>query len=448
MQHKSDYILDHFKKVFGIDELPVSLSYGTGGQAKVIIRQGDTAPLERGEKYIPEDRQIVWKTWKGTRVPFFFGDDAGELISQSGDQYYISQDIIASAFYLLSGWQEHFCTEFDRYGRFPYGLSLQKKLGITGIPIVNYYFDILKTVMEQASGKPFTPVSWSGKPYALCLTHDIDSCESAWLQGSRHALKKGNLFTPFLLVAKKLLGRDGWFNFSEIVELETRYGANSTFFFLVTPLPAMGIKNADYRFSRRKFTLVQHLITGSGSEVAIHGSAGTSTDSSRLKAELTGFRLPVKGNRFHFLLYSPSFSGKTIEDTGLNYDASLGFAEETGFRNSFCFPFKPWDIQHDRPFRHTEIPLVLMDGTLQKYLGLQPAQAPLHTGPLFDEVRKFGGCMTVLWHNTHFSAYKYPGWKEVYIKTLEKGAMENAAMLSCSSLLDMYAARTKFHNPA
>jgi len=429
--------------VFGLDKLPVSVSYGHEGDAKIRIRKGNTASLERGEQYIPEDHQIVWKSWKGTRVPFFFGDDTGDLITQSGDQYYISQDIIASAFYLLSGWQEHFCTDFDRYGRFPYGLSLQKRLGITGKPIVNYYFDILKTVMEQASGKPVATVSWNGNPYALCLTHDIDSCESAWLQGSLHALKKGNPVTPFLLLAKKLAGRDGWFNFSEIVNLERQYGANSTFFFLATHLPGMGVKNADYRLSRSKFTAVQALITGSGSEVGIHGSAGTSTDPDRLNAELSCFRVPVHGNRFHFLLYSAAVSGKIIDETGLNYDASLGFAEEPGFRNSFCFPFRPWDIQHDRPFQHTEIPLTLMDGTLQKYLGLLPAQAYLYTVPLFEEVRKFGGCMTVLWHNTHFSAYKYPGWKEVYMNILEKAAGEDASLLSCSMLLDLYCERAK-----
>jgi len=439
MLHKLNYILDNFKKVYKIDALPAGISYGPDDHAKILIRQGDTGPLTRGEMYFPSDDQIVWKPWKGTLVPFFFGNDTGELISRSGDQLCITQDIIASAFYLLSGWQEYFSDSKDQYGRFPFSSSLQKRLNITGKPIVNYYFDILKTVMEQASGMRFAPATWHGKPYALCLTHDIDTCETAWMEGSYSAIKKSDPFSPFLLIGKKLFGRDAWFNFSDILRIEQKFSANSTFFFLATNIPEMGIKNADYSLNHPKFRRVQEYIAGAGSEVGIHGSAGTSRDLNKLISEVNCFLKPVKGNRFHFLLYDPALSGQLIDAAGLSYDTSLGFAEQPGFRNSFCFPFHPWDIKNDRPFQHIEIPLTLMDGTLQQYLNLQPAEANSLVEPLFEEVRKFGGCMTILWHNTHFSSYKYPGWKEVYIHLLQTAQKDNAGLFSCLRLLDHYS---------
>ena len=103
MQHKLQYILHHFKKVYRIDEIPVGISYGTDENSKICILQGDTSPLIKCEKYVPENHQIVWKLWKGTNIPFFFGTEHGELINFIDNQYVISQDIIASAFYLLSG---------------------------------------------------------------------------------------------------------------------------------------------------------------------------------------------------------------------------------------------------------------------------------------------------------------------------------------------------------
>ena len=441
MQKKIDYILHCFKEVFAIDELPATLTYGTEGDAAIRVKQGDTASLIRHERYIPENHQIVWKSWKGVQVPFFFGTDEGDLVTRSGDHFLITQDILASAFYLLSGWHEHFSSDRDVFGRFPFSSSLPYRLNIAGIPVVNYYFDILKTIMEEASGKPLIYPTWEGKPYVLCLTHDIDTCESAWLEGSMYALCKGDILTPLLLLSKKILGKDGWFNFEEIIQVEQHFGASSTFFFLATSSPNLGIKNADYTLDRPSLRKIQQFISQSGSETGIHGSTGTSSDTGRLRSEIDSFTAPVCGNRFHFLLYQPDTTGKVLDDSGLAYDSSLGFAEMPGFRNSFCFPFHPWDIANEKPFKHTEIPLVLMDGTLRKYNNLKPSEAMGTVSPLLNEIRKFNGCMTVLWHNTHFSKYKYPGWKEVYVKIVESAANENAGLLSCRKLLDLYSQR-------
>ena len=420
-------------------ELPVGISYGNEDHGKIRIRQGETTPLTIGCEYIPHGDEIVWKSWKGTEVPFFFSRDAQDLITKSGDEFIIGQDIIASAFFLLSGWNEYYSGDKDSHGRFPYASSIQKRLDITGKPIVNYYFDILKTVIEEASGKSIYPHTWEGKPFVLCLTHDIDTCETGWMQGGLHALKNMQFLTPIKLIYKKLSGKDAWFNFEDILRLEQFYGAPSTFFFLTTQEIRLGIKNADYNLRDPKFQRVFELLAKAGSEVGIHGSAGTYLDTEQLKDELQQFRVPVNGNRFHFLLYDPAASGRIIDECGLAYDTSLGFAEQPGFRNSFCFPFHPWDFKNDQPFLHFEIPLTLMDGTLQKYMNLKPSETRSQFEPLIEEVRKFGGCMTVLWHNTHFSEYKFAGWKEVYTQILETAEKYNAGLLSCCSVIKQYS---------
>jgi len=50
---------------------------------------------------------------------------------------------------------------------------------------------------------------------------------------------------------------------------------------------------------------------------------------------------------------------------GLAYDSSLGFAETCGFRNGANFAFPPYDFEREGPCSFLEIPLAIMDGSLQ-----------------------------------------------------------------------------------
>jgi hypothetical protein len=55
---------------------------------------------------------------------------------------------------------------------------------------------------------------------------------------------------------------------------------------------------------------------------------------------------------------------------------------------------------------------------------------------LTKEVKKFGGVLTVLWHNTHLSHYKYTGWRELYVRIMNHGFQEHAWMQSCSEIIN------------
>ena len=438
MKNKFEYILNVFKQVYGITwELPV-ISYGTEPAGTIFIRQGNTRELTEKKAVCIKTGDIIWQEWRNRKIPFFFSNGSDEIIEEKEGKWIINLDIIASAFFLLSGWQEFFSEGKDQYGRFRYEDSCQCFLGITSIPVVNYYFDILKTAIEKCQGMPIFSRSWGNHPFAVCLTHDIDTCESAWLQGSFHALKRKDIITPFKLIFKKLAGHDSWFNFEEILKIESGYNARSTFFFLPRHEPRSGIKNADYRVTNRKFSAVFAGIRKRGSEVGVHGSVGSNLDSRLLNEDIRRVGEGIQGNRFHFLLYDAKSTPAVLEHSGLRFDSSLGFAEAYGFRNSFCMPFKPYDINNDRAFDYYEIPLVLMDGTLQKYMKQSASDCLPGVEELLKEIRKFGGCFTLLWHNTHFSEFKYPGWRKVYIDILDMCKKENALFESCSNILNQY----------
>jgi hypothetical protein len=439
MKNKFDYILQLFLSTYKPRSPLPDITYGNAMPGLIHISQGETRCLELNEPIDIQPEKIIWKPWLGEQIPFFFDASDHELFIEQEGKWFIQFDIIASAFFLISGWQEYFSSNHDRYGRFRYSESVQHRFGFTHLPVVNYYFDILRTVIEKACHIKLVPVMQDPvSPYTVCLTHDIDTCETAWLEGSFSALKKKDLLTPVKLVLKKLFTRDAWFNFSEILALEKSFDAVSSFFFIPASKKKNGIKNADYDLKRARFKAVFSMIIAQGGEVGLHGSIGSSDDINLLKAEVSSFPFPVTGNRFHFLLYDVKKSLNIMEEARIEIDSSMGFAEHFGFRNSFCLPFRPYDISGNRAVNFYEIPLTLMDGTLQKYMNLSPEQSFDEVVKLTQEMKKFGGVMTVLWHNTHFSPYKYHGWKELYAKLLTRFRQDNACMESCAGVLKKF----------
>ena len=141
------YVLRHFRLDY--PNCPeVSIGYA-GTQPQVEIAEASSSFFAENN---PHPSAPNWREWLGQQVPFFFDNAAGQsLISYAENRVIISADIISAAFYLLSGWQEYFSTERDRHGRFPYAESVQKQYNFVMLPVVNYYFDVLRTAVEYVS---------------------------------------------------------------------------------------------------------------------------------------------------------------------------------------------------------------------------------------------------------------------------------------------------------
>ena len=45
-----------------------------------------------------------------------------------------------------------------------------------------------------------------------------------------------------------------------------------------------------------------------------------------------------------------------------------------------------------------------------------------------DETEKFNGAFTLYWNNTSFSAYKYNGWRNVFIDILAYGRTKHGML--------------------
>ena len=311
-------------------------------------------------------------------------------------------DYLSTIFYMVNSIQEHDNTSTDEIGRFKYSNSYQHKFGNIEDNLVGQY-------SQKIFGQLRIPKS------RIFLSHDIDSINGAVVQDSFFLLKKGNPLPVFKLVMNAVLQRPDWLNMDKIMKIEDEYSLKSTFFWLVNRgrLNKREV-NSDYSINNVKVRAIQNAIETRGWENGLHKSISSDT----YKEELKKLAFPTVANRNHYLKFRLPDLYRNIEVSGLEMDASLGFAEAVGFRNNFGLPFHPFNLEERKPYSFVEVPLTVMDGTLKQYRGV-PLEETAPQIISFLEKNKAGSLISVLWHNTFFTDYKFGGYVKVYKQILE-----------------------------
>ena len=380
--------------------------------------------------------KIIWKEWNGISIPFIMNssDNESVLTKDKDDKVVVNFDIISSAWYLMSGKQELDNQKRDQYGRFKFEESIQKKLNIVGIPIVNYYFEILKEAIEIVTKSKIK----NNRKFSTTITHDIDEVMSGWKHRVRTQVNKKHFLKAFTHgLFQPLKPFYPWKNLIELSDFNSKHNVPSTFFLLARNNKLNNIKNADYSLSNPYIQESISEIKKNGHEIGIHGSYKTHESVNELQKDITTINKNIKGNRFHFLQYSIQESSEVIETNELKFDTTLGFQEEIGFRNSICTPFKLYNFKEKRPFNFIEIPLNIMDCSLEfsNYMGLSPKESLEAIKKLTQEIKKFKGNICINWHNTYFSDYLKSDWKSVYKKIIAILKEENCEFKTCSQLI-------------
>ncbi|GAB3634616.1 hypothetical protein GCM10027422_02060 [Hymenobacter arcticus] len=439
------YVLDHFRLAY--PGAPAVLVGYANHQPQVEIAAGSGQFFAEAQPYPAAPN---WRDWQGQRVPFLFDNSPEKpLLVLQDDKAFIGADIISAAFYLLSGWQEYFSTERDQHGRFPYAASVQKLYDFVTLPVVNYYFDILKTAIEHVSKQVLNPRRWGSQQadFAAFISHDIDNLRSAWKAPAKAALKQRKLSLFSKLAWQHFTQPDAWDNLEAVAAATAQYGAKSTFFILPThKKSANGTPNADYRLtSKLKQRLWQ--LEKQGCELGLHNAIGTSTGQIGISSKEIPFN--AAGCRFHYLSWEPRITPVIVTfspiatDTFI-YDSTLGFAEHFGFRHSFCLPFYPFNFSHAEAFGFLEIPLNVMDATLHhpNYLQLQPAEMLPALQPVFAEIKRFGGVASVLWHNENFDPANTRNGPQQFHEIMAHLQQQGAAFLTGSEVWQEFTGQT------
>jgi len=359
----------------------------------------------------------------------YYLDSSGNLI--------FSHDYLKSSFYFLSGLQELNVQERDNHGRFQYKNSIQKKLNCINIPVVNYYFEIILQGLDffcKQHGIAFTRKRLF-ETFGFFLSHDVD--QIAFYHWRETAIKIKQLLgiSPLIysksvtlkLFLKGLLflinpfrKKDPWWNFEELINFEEKLGIQSAFYFLYNENRK---KDSLYKFSNKKIKTLFKTLINNSFEVGLHGTYNSAENQEsmlmQVKEYVTEFGYKPDGIRQHFLRFFNPLTFVLQEKAGFKYDTSLSFAEHEGYRNGYCYPFKPFDFENDCIMNIWEIPLIMMEVTALNYRKLDFIETKESVFQLIREAEKFGGIFSLLWHNSRMTEYEYPGIKLFYNSLLK-----------------------------
>jgi len=361
-------------------------------------------------------------------------------------------DIIKSAFYLLSGYQEYDSNEIDQKGRFPWKSSIQYGLDITHKPVVNYYFEVILeafSVFCTLNDLNFRRKK-RGAPI-LFLSHDVDRIKKYTLRNLIYSLLQTLRLRPspdgFKQQLKNLVNnilgllsfnKDPFWTFREMTTLEQKLKISSTWYFLERGAG----KNSVYRFKDKKIRSLIEFLSAQSHEIGVHGTLESSEDQLSMNGSIQRLKAvsknPVRGIRHHELKYRNPITPTIQVQSGLDYDATLGFAEQIGFRNSYAHPFRLYDFDNQTPMNIWQLPLNVMELTLMQYMNEQTESIPETIQPILSEVTKFNGVFSLLWHNCRLDEESYPGINNIYHDVLKEIMQSGYISLTGQEIIDSF----------
>ena len=304
-----------------------------------------------------------------------------------------------------------------------------------GSPL-NEYLESIKKAVEEALHRQdlphLYPAAWpNGEKLALFLTHDVDQIHDrelfrilADINHLRMTLTgkcKGSVPLCLSRMARSLLRPKAPLeDFRTLLDLERRHGFRSTFFLLEDRYWAR--HGSRYRFSDPETKRIADFIKDRGGELGVHGGFYSFNDPEAYKRSMRSFQanfgFTPRGVRNHLLRFSHPQTWRAHDEAGFLYDTTFGYADKPGFRARFAHPFAVFDDDRKKTLELTELPLVVMDGTLFRHMSLTRERARETVEGIIASSRKHGGLLTLLWHNNYFNEPEYASWQELYAELL------------------------------
>lgn len=378
------------------------------------------APLRRGFEI--EGVPVLFPCADAPAVPFAV--EGGEVV--------VRHDFVKGAFFLLSAYQEWASARRDEWGRFPHEGSIQQELHIERRPVVNYYFKwMVDAIVTQCGmhGVRCSVLSPLGG-LSLHLSHDIDLVRYfswrktlfrfAQVAGLRPCdVPRRRMVKAAAVSLLNMVGlrhdADPYWSFDEIQDNEAFIGHRSDWFILPDdggPFPP----DYDMTTDKRVGELLAQL-TRRGNRVGLHAPIKTRKSEEYVELfqalrKVCPEAAPIV--RQHFLAIDAVKTYAAMDAAGVVADFSYGFSRHEGFRNSYCFPFRPFDHERQAPLRMVAVPLALMDVSVLVHRRLSFDDVFLSVGEMLDEVRRFGGLFSLLWHNSTFDEVRHPGVGRFY----------------------------------
>jgi hypothetical protein len=213
--------------------------------------------------------------------------------------------------------------------------------------------------------------------------------------------------------------KDFWNQVDRYLELERDLA--STFFVIPTKGDAGVDSHGRIRAKRASCYALADIaddlkkLLSANREIAVHGidawrDSAKGRDERKQIQKITG--TAETGVRMHWLyfdLQAPS----TLEKAGFSYDSTIGYNETIGYRAGTTQVFKHAEVDH-----LLELPMHIMDTALfySSYMNLPNNRARAAILPLIENVTRFGGVLTINWHDRSLGPERL--WGDAYLALL------------------------------
>lgn len=386
-------------------------------------------------------------------IPVLFG--SAEIDLFASPIRWLHSDIVASAFYWLSSWQDFTRIDRDAHGRHVFRGSLHQKLNLHTRAVVDEYSELLHQFFTHdiPLQKRVKPELWS-----TVFSHDIDR------------IKKR---TPGIFVRETLdfliLNR----NKKSIPKRITRWGASMRQFLSPKDAYRESIlkllhqeKQRDIQGSYLLKSIVKRhkhdandylmnpfvrsllaVIDANKAEIGYHSGYEAGNNPIQLRAELNRLSnrigRTINVHRSHYLRYDPAITFTVLEELGIKVDSSIAWAEQTGFRSQTCRPFPIFNIAENRSTGVIEVPLAVMDTQPFGYMKLTSDDAIKNSESLIHTVRRHNGVMVWNFHHHIYDPIDAPGWHRLLDSAFEQ--CETAQQVTFEQIYDRSASIFDLH---
>jgi hypothetical protein len=333
-------------------------------------------------------------------------------------------DIFAAAFYLVSRYEEYLPHTKDKHGRFPAEQSLAYKEKFLSTPVVNIWVQRFKKIIQQK----FPELIFKEQSFQFIPTIDIDQAfaikNKSFPRIIASFFKSWNDLQEIKWKWKIISGKekDPFDQYEKFEKLHRKYELRPIFFFL---LGKFNPRTDDINLnpSNPVFKEVIRSITASA-DVGIHPSYASNSITERIIEERQLLENIISSvvtkSRQHYLRMQIPGTYRSLIDSGITEDHTMGYASQVGFRAGICTSFYFFDLGKNENTRLRIFPFCVMDATLKSYLKADAPQSFVLIERLYNEVKKVNGTFISLWHNESMSDYKeWKGWGDLYEKILQ-----------------------------
>jgi hypothetical protein len=446
------YGLDHFRKKYGLilasDARSADIVIGSSPSAvneaglQIILNSDDKEGigyLHLSGKVIPFFRQPAETTGPGSLASAVFGNRGYPCVSMTDRRITFGFDVFTEIGRILDGARDSFFLRKDAVGA-----------TLRALPVVDILEDFVAAAIQRVSPDRnlLKPFQWpEGRNFGLIVTHDVDRVSKTYqyLPSIFKSLKKADL-SGLAYHLKNLLLKHGtqdpYWTFDFLSRMEETQGVKSTYYFLnetgrLNPLNFQSWILYYGRYRVKKDSIKNNIrqLNLRGHEIGVHGSFNSYRTSDLLRTEkellesITGS--PIAGIRQHHLNYDKASTPQIHNACGFKYDTSIGFkpADGTGFRRGTSFPFHV--MLPDRTISPLlEIPLIIMD------VALDSSATPSECLKLVDQVARYRGILTILWHSNSLNQREFPLLFSTYQQILKEAKTRGAWIARASDVSD------------